>query len=383
MEQSQTVPYWRLSGFYLVYFAALGVLVPYWGLYLKSLNFDARQIGELIAIIMATKIIAPYIWGWIADHTGKGMQIVRLASILAFLIFGLIFYDQSYWWVAAVMMSFSFFWNAALPQFEATTMNHLGDAEHDYSKIRVWGSLGFVAAVVIMGVLLESLSINLVPVVLLGLYAAIMLSSFLVPESSHAPHQHVQSNILSVIKQPHVLALLVVCFLVQLSHGPYYTFYTIYLEEHHYARSMIGWLWALGVIAEVIVFLYIHKWLPKYGHRYLLVVALSLTTLRWLMVAYLVEYPSMIILAQLLHAASFGIFHAVGISLFHQTFVGKHQGRGQALYASVSFGAGGAVGSLLSGLSWDSLGSTNTFLLAAGAALLSVVVTYLYIRPHN
>lgn len=383
MEQPQTVPYWRLSGFYLVYFAGLGVLVPFWGLYLKSLNFDARQIGELIAIIMATKIIAPYIWGWIADHTGKGMQIVQLASILSFLIFSLIFIDQSYWWVALVMMSFSFFWNAALPQFEVTTMNHLGENEHNYSKIRVWGSLGFVAAVVIMGVLLETQSINLVPVMLLVLYGVLVLSSFLVKESSQAAHRQEQGSILNVLKQPQVLALLFVCFLVQLSHGPYYTFYTIYLEDHDYSRSMIGWLWALGVIAEVIVFLYIHKWLPKYGHRYLLMVALLLTGLRWLLTAYMVEYSFVIIMTQLLHAASFGVFHAVAISLFHQTFVGKHQGRGQALYASVSFGAGGAVGSLLSGLSWDALGSTNTFLMAAAAAFLSVLVTYFYIRRQN
>ena len=380
MERDNGVPYWRLSGFYLIYFAGLGILVPYWGLYLKSLNFDARQIGELIAIIMATKIIAPYLWGWIADHTGKGMRIVRLAGILSFFIFLLIFIRQSFWWLAFVMMGFSFFWNAALPQFEATTMNHLGKQEHDYSRIRVWGSLGFVAAVVLMGVILESQPVSLVPVMLLVLFGLLMLSSFLVPESSSPAHHREQGSILKVVKQPQVIALLLVCFLVQLSHGPYYTFYTIYLEDHGYIRSMIGWLWALGVIAEVIVFLYIHRWLPKYGHRLLLMIALALTTLRWLMIAYAVEYPSVIILAQLLHAASFGIFHAVAISLFHRTFIGKHQGRGQALYASVSFGAGGAAGSLLSGLSWDTLGSTTTFIFAAAAVFLSLLVTHFYIQ---
>lgn len=382
MAQTQIVPYWRLSGFYLIYFAALGVLVPFWSLYLKSLNFDARQIGELIAIIMATKIIAPYLWGWIADHTGKGMRIVQLASVLSFLIFGLVFLDQSYWWMAMVMMAFSFFWNAALPQFEATTMNHLGAEEHQYSKIRVWGSLGFVAAVVVMGVLLESQPVSIVPIMLFVMYGILMVSSFMVKEPAPLSHQTEQGTILDVIKQPRVLALLFVCFLVQLSHGPYYTFYTIYLEDHGYLRSMIGWLWALGVIAEVIVFLYIHRWLPKYGHRYLLLLALVLTTLRWLTIAYFVDYPSIIILAQLLHAASFGIFHAVAISLFHRTFVGKHQGRGQALYASVSFGAGGAAGSLLSGLSWETLGSTNTFMMAAGAVFLSVLITHFYIQRN-
>ncbi|MDH5392031.1 MAG: MFS transporter [Gammaproteobacteria bacterium] len=380
MEKVEPVPYWRLSAFYLVYFSALGVLVPYWGLYLQSLGFDARQIGELIAIIMATKIVAPYIWGWIGDHTGKGMWIVRLASVLSFVIFALIFVEQSYGWLAFVMVSFSFFWNAALPQFEATTMNFLGADEHNYSKIRVWGSLGFVAAVAIMGLMLEHHAISMVPVVLLVLYAALMLSSFLVPVDTQPLHKHQQGSILLVLKQPQVIALLVICFLVQFSHGPYYTFYSIYLQEHDYQSSMIGALWALGVIAEVVVFLYIHRWLPKYGHRDLLIVALLLTTARWLLIAYMVQYPSVMVFAQLLHAASFGVFHAVAISLFHQTFVGKHQGRGQALYASVSFGAGGAAGSLLSGLSWQGLGSTQTFLIAAAIVFMAALLTRRYIK---
>lgn len=383
MEKTEPVPYWRLSGFYLLYFSALGVLVPYWGLYLKSLNFDARQIGELIAIIMATKIVAPYIWGWISDHTGKGMMIVRLASVLSCFIFALIFIDQSYRWLAFVMLSFSFFWNAALPQFEATTMNFLGADEHNYSKIRVWGSLGFVAAVVVMGLMLEHYSISIVPLVLLILYALLMFSSFIVPANCRVQAEHDQGSILQVVKQPHVIALLLICFFAQLSHGPYYTFFSIYLEDHEYQSSMIGALWALGVIAEVVVFLYIHRWLPRFGHGRLLLVALLLTTVRWLLIAYAVEYASVIIFAQLLHAASFGVFHAVAISLFHQTFVGKHQGRGQALYASVSFGAGGAAGSLLSGLSWDALGSTQTFLLAAAFAFIAVLLTQRYIKNES
>ncbi|NNF97645.1 MAG: MFS transporter, partial [Halobacteria archaeon] len=62
------MPYWRLSGFYFFYFASLGALLPYWGLYLKSQGYDITAIGDLMAIIMATKIISPNIWGWIADH---------------------------------------------------------------------------------------------------------------------------------------------------------------------------------------------------------------------------------------------------------------------------------------------------------------------------
>ena len=74
--------YWRLSAFYLFYFASLGALVPYWSVYLKSLGFDVVQIGELVAILMATKIVAPNVWGWIADHTGRRKTIIRIPSVL-------------------------------------------------------------------------------------------------------------------------------------------------------------------------------------------------------------------------------------------------------------------------------------------------------------
>jgi len=383
MESSNNVPYWRLSNFYLFYFAALGVLVPFWSLYLKSLNFDASQIGELIAIIMATKIIAPYIWGWIADHTGYDLLIVRIASILSFLLFALIFINQSYWWIAFVMMAFSFFWNAALPQFEAITMNHLRERVDEYSKIRVWGSLGFVAAVIVMGWLLETYDESIVPIALFFLYGIIMLTAFMVPVSGKIHHVEHQGSIFTVLKNPVVLALIAVCFFLQFSHGSYYTFYSIYLQDHGYQSTAIGGLWALGVIAEVVLFLYVHVLLPKYGHRNLLLLALILTVVRWVLIAFFVEQTSIIVFAQLLHAASFGLFHAISISLFHRYFVGKHQGRGQALYASVSFGAGGALGSLFSGFSWEYLGSTVSFLISAAAVLVAIVITYVYIHTGS
>jgi len=149
------VPYWRLSGFYLLYFAALGALVPYWGLYLKSLGFSPADIGELMAVIMATKLVAPNAWAWIADQRGHRMAIVRLASLLAAVAFAGVFLALGYWWLAAVIAVFSFFWNAALPQFEATTLTHLGERVHRYTSIRIWGSIGFILVVAGLGPFLD------------------------------------------------------------------------------------------------------------------------------------------------------------------------------------------------------------------------------------
>ena len=375
--------YWRLSGFYFFYFASLGALIPYWGLYLKSQGFTAVEIGELIAIIMATKIIAPNIWGWIADHTGRSMRIIRLASLLAALAFCGVFIAHGYWWLALVMSVFSFFWNAALPQFEATTLNHLGDEAYRYSSIRLWGSIGFIVAVAGLGMVFDVTGTGLLPSVLVLLFAAIWLSSLAVPESGAQPHMDHHEPILTVLRRPAVISLLLVCFLVQASHGPYYTFYSLYLADHGYSESAIGQLWALGVVAEIGVFLHMHRWLPRFGARRLLLAATLLTALRWLLLALFVEQLAMMIFVQTLHAASFGVYHAVAIHLVHRLFVGRHQGRGQALYSSLSFGAGGAAGSLLAGYVWEGFGAQWMYAGAALTALVAAIVTWRGIREET
>lgn len=370
------MPYWRLSGFYFFYFASLGALVPYWGLYLKSLGFTAAAIGTMMATIMATKIISPNIWGWVADHTGNRMGIVRLGGLLSLLAFAGVFISQQYWWLIIVMMVFSFFWNATLPQFEATTFTHLGEQTHRYSSVRLWGSIGFIVAVWIIGQTLEDTKISYLPYVLMGLYISIWLSSYIVPSETNNLVHHEHVPLKNVLRRPEVTGLLIVCFLMQMGHGPYYTFYSIYMQGYDYTLSFIGFLWALGVLAEVIIFTMMHKLVPKYGLKKLLITSLLLASSRWFIIALFPANISLMLFAQLLHAASFGVYHAVSIQLVHQYFVGKHQGKGQALYSSVSFGAGGAVGSLYAGYTWDYIGSTATFMIATMISLVAAYIAY-------
>jgi len=370
------MPYWRLSGFYFFYFASLGALLPYWGLYLKSQGYDITAIGNLMAIIMATKIISPNIWGWIADHTGRRMAIVRLGSLCAALAFAGVFFQDGFIWLAIVMMLFSFFWNAALPQFEATTFYYLGDHTHRYSSIRLWGSVGFIAAVWVLGSVMQGQGIELLPWILLGLFSAIWINSLLVPEEA-AGHLHLDhSPLRKILSQPHVMGLLIVCFLLQAGHGPYYTFYSIYMEAHGYSLSLIGGLWALGVIAEVIVFLFMHRLVPKFGLRNLLLVSLLLAVVRWLLIGLFPEHLGVMLLAQCLHAATFGIYHAAAIQLIHSYFKGRHQGKGQALYSSLSFGAGGALGSFYSGYVYEYFGALQMFVIAAVISLLAFIIAW-------
>lgn len=324
--------------------------------------------------MLATRIIAPNVWGWIADHHGQRMRIIRFASFAGVLAFAGILLDNSYFWIATVMLIFSFFWNASLPQFEVTTLQHLGEHSHYYSKIRLWGSVGFIITVTVLGLLLEYFDAGFVPYAVLISLGAIWLISLTVPESSSRHLSLNQQSLRSILKRSEVIAFFSICFLIQLSHGPYYTFYTIYLEQHHYARSLIGQLWALGVIAEIIIFLFMHHWLPKYGIRKVLLVSLLLSTLRWLIIGFYPDSLTMLLFAQCLHAASFGTFHAAAITWIHQNFTANNQGRGQALYSSIGFGAGGAVGSLFSGYFWLSPGPTTTFSIAAALSLLAFII---------
>lgn len=373
------MPYWRLSGFYFFYFGALGVIVPYWGLYLQTLGFGPAEIGELMAVIMATKIIAPNVWGWIADHTGRRMVIVRLASLLALLTFAGVFLARDFWRLALVMSLFSFFWNASLPQFEVVTFNYLGTRIHRYAQIRLWGSVGFILTVIALGQALEWRGAELVPQAVLVSFVGVWLASLLVPERDGPAAHDQQPTLVSVLKRPEVLAFLTVCLLMQAGHGAYYAFYSIYMKGHGYSSGMIGWLWAVGVIAEVVVFLGMHRLLHRFGAGRVLLASLSLAALRWLLTGGLPGYPLIMLGAQILHAATFGTFHAAAIHLVHHYFTGRHQGRGQALYSSLSFGAGGAIGSLYSGYLWTGIGPEKTFFVSAGVAALAALVAWKWI----
>ncbi len=373
MEHSLQRSYRLLSRFYFFYFASLGVLVPFWSLYLNYLHFSSLQIGQLIATLAISKIVAPYLWGWVADRTGYHIRIVQITSALSVLSFIPLIWVSDFWAILFFMLLFSFFWNASLPQFEVVTLARLGMDKYRYSQIRLWGSLGFIITVVLLGGLFEVISIKWLPVILLIMFVLIWLSSL--PVEEHHQQEKPGEPIWAILKVPQVMALLVSCFFIQVSHGPYYTFYSLFMESLEYSRFSIGLFWSLGVFAEVILFLYMYRLLKARQASFWLTVALLLTSLRWVLMAWFSEIVWLVIITQCLHAASFGMFHAAAIHLI-QDFFPKHRGRGQALYASVSFGIGGAVGSLYAGSFWDRASPTVTFMIAAAVAFLGFLVSF-------
>lgn len=377
------MPYWRLSGFYLFYFAVLGALVPYWGLYLQSIGFSPADIGSLMALLMVSRIVAPNLWAWIADRRDTRMAVVRVSTLLATVAFSGVFLGQGFWWLALVMLAFSFFWNASLPLVEVFVMNHTAARPGAYGRVRLWGSIGFILSVVALGPVIDVHGAWWVLPALALLMAGMWITSLLLPESEMRGATPSPGPFLKIILRPEIVAFLLACLLMQVSHGPYYTFYSILLDSHGYAKTTIGLLWALAVLCEIGVFLAMPRLLARYDVRTVLLASFGLASARWLLIGFFPQDVTLMVLAQVLHAATFGSFHAAGIQMVYRFFTGHHQHRGQAAYSTISFGLGGAIGSFYSGHIWEVLGPAVTYGIAAGCAALAFGVAFFLLRPKT
>ncbi|MCF5713728.1 MFS transporter [Pseudomonas tremae] len=369
------LPYWRLSGFYVCYFALLGASAPFMALYLSHLGFASARIGELIAIPMLMRCVAPNVWGWLGDYTGRRLAIVRFGAVFTLLAFSLILLEKTYAWLALVMALYAFFWHAILPQFEVITLAHLQGQAARYSQIRLWGSIGFILAVVLLGRVFERFSLDLFPYILLAIMAGIAVSSWWVP-NAQPPISTREADCRGFIRQlarPGVLAFYISVALMLFSHGPYYTFLTLHLEALGYSRGLIGMLWAVGVVAEVLMFMAMSRILQRFSVRQVLFASFLLAALRWLLLGLFAKHLPALLVAQVMHAATFGSFHAAAIHFVQRSFGPRQQGQGQALYAALS-GVGGALGALYSGYSWNALGPAWTFSIASLAAIAAAVM---------
>ncbi len=372
--------YLRLSGYYFCYFAFVGMFSPYWSLYLQSLDFDARAIGVLVSLLMVMRVFAPTVWGWFADRSGRRRRIVRWSANLSLLAYLGVFFGTSFTWLFVVTAVMSFFWSASLPLVEATTFSVLKERTGDYGVIRAWGSLGFVFAVVGVGYFLDWAGVAALLWLLLAAKIGIAVSARGVPEVGPSAQTAESGPVWRVLLRPPVLALFSACLLMAAAHGPYYTFYSIYLVDHGYSKGEVGWLWALGVIFEIGVFLQLPRLMRRFSIRKILVFSFACAVLRFALIGWAVDVPWLIAVAQVLHAATFGSYHAAAAAAVHHYFRGRHQARGQALYTSLTFGAGGTLGSLASGYAWNTLGPAVTFSLGSVAALVGLALIVWRVR---
>lgn len=377
--QSPVVPAPRLAGFYFGYFALIGAFMPYWNLYLEHLGFEKAIIGVLASITVVTRIIAPSIWGYLADRSGQRMRWVRVGTFAQLIAWcAVLLLPNTLFWLAIILFAFSFFQNAILAQFEAVTLFWLGEARDRYGMIRLWGSVGFIAAVFGLGWWFDLTSIAQLPLMMVGLAALTWWMSMLIAEPPQRQASRQSSvSLRQVLQRPRVGWFFVVQFLLLLSHAPFYSFYSNYLQGYGYNTQTIGLLWSVGVLAEVLMFTQSHRLMAWGTERLLLLSCLALTAVRWGLVGYYPEQLSVQIAAQAIHAFSFALFQSLAMRLIFREFNPDQQGRAQALYSMV-WGMGVAFGSLLAGLYWDQFGGSAMFY---AAALICVVASLLMWLP--
>jgi PPP family 3-phenylpropionic acid transporter len=327
-----------------------------------------------MAVPAFTRIVAPHLWGWLADASGQHMMLVRAASLAGLVCWLGIFVSTAFLWICTVVFAFSFFLAAALPVVEATTLAHLGERTGGYGGIRLWGSIGYIVAVVGAGYALDVFPVGVLSWVVALTLAGTLAFACLVPGVKAEPHAADQQAITHILARPEVIALIMACALMAVAHGPYYAFYSIHVVEHGYSKGLTGWLWALGVICEIAIFLRLSSLYSAFSLRNILIWSFALSVVRFLLIGWGADSLVLLLLAQALHAASFGTFHAAAIGIVHQLFRGRHQARGQAIYGSLTFGVGGMIGSVASGYLWDRAGPALTFTTASACALAGMLL---------
>ena len=363
----------RLSGWYFCYFAFLGAFVTYFGLYLQSLGLSAWEIGVLLSIHSVMRLFGPLAWGWWADRIGARAKVVKLTLAICLATFLALFPAREFWTFFLVLSLLSFFWTAGLPLVEALTLSSLKHRIERYGPIRLWGSIGFIVAVQGVGAMLDWWHVQSLLWICLGLLAANWLMALVLPEASPGQHQGA-APLREVLAQRRVQALLGACFLMSAAHAPLYVFYSIHLVDHGYSKTAVGALWAVGVVAEIGVFLLMPRLLARFGLRGLLLATFAIAVVRFLMIGWGAASPWLVLVAQIFHGATFGACHAGAMAALNRWFTAHHQGRAQSLYSSMSFGGGSVLGGLISGYGWEHWGAGPTYTVAALFALAGAVV---------
>ncbi len=375
VSRRQLVPFAALSA---SYFAHIGFFNPYLPLWLKHLGLSLWMIGLLTSMQAVTRVFAPYLWGWLSDRNGERVPLMRWCAGMALLCsLGLLF-SPSPWWLAAVLFLMFTHTSAMMPMSEAAMahlVSHQGALDvRRYGRIRLWGSVGFLVTVFVSGHWFEVHGMADFPFWTVLTLVAINVSVWSLPNLREAAHAvNGQIGFGKVLRKPQTLWFFATLFFHVLSHVAIYTFFSLYLDELGYGKDMIGVLWAMSVIVEIIGFFSQSRWLHWLSLPAWLCVCTGLMALRMGLSAWFGQVLPVLLLAQCLHVFTFAIQHTVCIAWLSQHFPGRLRGRGQALYAVIGYGFTGVTGALGGAAISTHWGLQSVFVAAIPVSLLGLL----------
>ncbi len=372
--------------FFFAYYGYVGVFSPYGSLYFAGLGMSVAQIGLLMSLLQVMRIFGPNLWGHVADHTSQRVRVLRATALGAVLCFCGLFFVESFVPVFLVMVVFNLFTSAQGPLSEALMLSQMrGDLTH-YGRLRLWGSVGFIVSVTLAGKLLDIWGVALVPWIALALLALLLVASLVIREPmEHAP-PHPAPPLADLLRRREVIAFFLSTFLMIAAHAAVYVFYSLALERIGYSKTVIGLMWSLGVLAEIAFFFWQAPLFRRFGVEKLMLASLVAGVLRFLLIGFLAESLFWLLVAQLLHAATFGVHHSASVATLQRWFSGPLQARGQALFISISYGLGGSLGGLLLSLFWDTFGVQAVYLVAAllcAAGTVAAALSYTWQRTWS
>ena len=366
--------------FFFAYYGYVGVFSPYASLYFADRGLSATQIGILMSLMQVMRIFGPNVWGWVADQSRRRVLVLRLTSVAAALTFCGMFVGQSFMFFFALMVTVNLFTSAQGPISEALMLSSMrGDLTH-YGRVRLWGSVGFIVLVTLSGYALDWQGIELMPWIALLMLVMVTSVTFSLHEEPATQHAQPSNSVRELLSRKSVLSFFASTFLMIAAHSSLYVYYSLYLSDMGYSKSVIGLMWSLGVIAEILFFFYQAPLFRRFGVRKLMLFSLAIAVIRFLMIGWGAQSLAILLVAQVLHAATFGVHHSASVATLQRWFAGPLQARGQALYISISYGLGGTVGGLLLSACWDTFGARWVYVLAAIMSFLGLIAAQLSYR---
>ncbi len=378
-RDTPSAPLRRYAAVSLTYFAAIGLFNPYAPLWFQSLGFSTLTIGAIASVQSWTRIFGPYAWSWFGDHTGRRTELIRLAVVGELLASLGLMGVQSALPVALVTGLLFLANSGVVPLSEALLAQAIQSADGKsldparYGRVRVWGSVGFIAAVSVFGLLLERVGIGVFPAFVAAMNTLLLMAALRLPAThAEARHEAPAPPVGPVLRRREVAWFFASAFFTVLAHTSVYTFLSLYLVSLGYGKGAVGGLWAVSVAGEIAFFWTQGRWFAWLPAARWLQVAAAVAALRFAITAAGGAWWPLLVLAQGLHAVTFAAHHAACIAHVQRFFPDRLRGRGQALYTTLGYGASGVLGGVGGGwlVSWG--GFAAVFWAASLCALAGV-----------
>ena len=368
MDNSPKNPFKLVVGSqYFLYFGVMGVFLPYFNLYCYHLKFSGFQIGVLSAIRSIALVLFPLVWGGLADRFHIRKPIYIFCSFISTAIWAFYLYTTDFWAMLLITIFYGVFYSPIISFLEAFTMDVLGTEKKSYGKMRGWGTIAFIMTVLLMGKVIDIYSIEIIIILIFYGSMAQALISIKIPDIQIKKQTSFSSNAKVLLKRP-VIVFLFCAFLMLVSHGTYYGFYSIHLENLGYGKTFIGISWALASIAEIVVMIKSDIIFKRFSTDNVLFFSFMVAVLRWLGLFFTTS-PVIILFLQILHAVTYGTFHVSSILYIDSLTPDEGKTLGQAVNNAVTYGLGLMVGFFINGFLFETLGTFTLFMISSFIAL--------------